>query len=534
MEMFFGLAGGLAIFIYGMLQMADGLQKAAGDRAKRLLEILTGVPVIGVLVGTLVTAVIQSSSATTVMVISFVNAGLMTLKQAVSVLFGANIGTTLTAQLISFNLSKAIFPILFIGFLLNFLGKKKQIKYIGQVLFGFGILFIGLGFMQSSMAPLKDYPWFVGAIQNLSTYPILGVIVGAVTTAVIQSSSATIAILIALASQGLITIEAAIPVLLGDNIGTCFTALIASIGSNLSAKRAAVSHLIFNLAGTIIVLIFMPLFLTLIMYISPSDIVARQIANAHTSFNVVNTLIFLPLINLYVKLITMLVPGVEEIKPKGPVYLDDRMLNNSSLALALATKEIIRMAEIAKDNLQLAMEVFYTGDEKTLDEVAKNEDIIDDLETSITQYLTKISQTGMVGALSKRHTGLLHAINDIERIGDHAENIAQLARIKINDQLPFSEFALEELKEMTKNTIEVFSTSIRALEEDNITLAHRTKELENEVDLMERELRKNHINRLNSGKCHAGSGVLFLDVISNLERIGDHSHNISEVVLGEF
>lgn len=277
MGIFFGFAGGLAIFIYGMLNMSDGLLKVAGDRAKRLLEILTGVPVIGVLVGVLVTSIIQSSSATTVMVISFVNTGLMTLRQAISVIMGANVGTTVTAQIISFKLSSLIFPMIFFGFLLYFLGKKKSVRYIGQTIFSLGILLLGLELMQEATSPLKDYPWFLGTIESLSVYPILGVLVGIFATAIIQSSSATIAIIIALATQGLITIEAAIPILLGCNIGTCVTALLASIGTNLSAKRTAAAHVIFNVVGTVIVLILMPIFIKLVMYIS-SDEVTRQVA----------------------------------------------------------------------------------------------------------------------------------------------------------------------------------------------------------------------------------------------------------------
>ncbi|MEW6623215.1 MAG: Na/Pi cotransporter family protein [Bacillota bacterium] len=534
MGIFFGFAGGLAIFIYAMQLMADGLQKTAGEKVRELLKVITGLPVIGVLVGVFVTSAIQSSSATTVMVISFVNAGLMNLKQAVSVLMGANIGTTVTAQLISFKLTDYIFPIIFIGFLIQFLYKKKNVKYIGQVIFSFGLLLLGLSLMQKGMAPLQHYPQFTDAITSFSRYPLLGVAVGIVTTALIQSSSATIAILIALASQGLIPIEAAIPVLLGDNIGTCITAVIASIGANLSAKRAAAAHVIFNVLGTVIVLLLMPLFLKFIMFISPEDVVARQIANAHTSFNVINTLIFLPLIQLFVKLIIKLVPGVEEVTPVGPIYLDERMLKTPTLALALATKEILRMAYLAKENVELAMKGFFNEDEQMLDKVLTNEEIIDELEKDISHYLSKISQKSMTVASSRRHTGLLHAINDIERVGDHAENIIQLARIKINEKLPFSEYALEELREMTGLTLNAYSTSLRALEEDNVTLADRTIELENQVDTMERELRRNHIKRLNSGLCHAGSGVVFLDIISNLERISDHSHNIAEVVLGEF
>lgn len=533
MQMFFGLVGGLAIFLYAMMSLSDGLQKTAGDKMRKLLEVLTGVPVVGAIMGAFVTAVIQSSSATTVMVISFINAGLMTFKQGFSVIIGANVGTTITAQLISFKLTDYIFPIIFIGFLIDLLSKKKNLKYIGQGVFSFGLLLLGLMIMQDAMAPLKDYPQFVGAIKNLSTYPALGVLVGIVTTALIQSSSATIAILIALASQGLISIEVAIPILLGDNIGTCMTAVIASIGATTSAKRAATAHIVFNVTGTIIVLILLPIFTKLIMYVSPPDEVARQIANAHTSFNILNALIFLPLINVFVKLVMKIFPGSEEVVPTGFAYLDKRMLQTPGLALTLATKELVRMANLAKINVSLSMEGFFKEDETILEQVIKNEKAIDGLEKEITNYLARISQVGMTSAISNRHTGLLHAINDIERVGDHAENISQLARIKIDERLPFSEFAIEELANMTKLSLETFTTAIQALEEDNIMFADKAIQLEHQVDNMERNLRKSHIGRLNSGSCHASSGVVFLDVISNLERISDHSQNIAQVVLGE-
>lgn len=533
MDLFFGLMGGLALFIYGMQTMGEGLQKAAGDRMKKILELLTGIPVIGVLVGAGVTALIQSSSATTVMTVGFVNAGLMTLKQAIGVVMGANIGTTITAQLIAFKLSHYIFPIIAVGFILFFLSKRKTYKYFGQVMLGFGILFLGLDIMKDAMAPLRDYPGFQEVMTTFGHYPLLGVAIGIVMTVLIQSSSATIGILIALASQGLIPLNSAIPILLGDNIGTCITAVLASIGTNLTARRAAVGHVLFNVCGTVIFLVFLPFFLAFVQAISPEGDIARQIANAHTSFNVINTMLFLPFISLFVKLITNLVPGREQVVAKGPIYLDDRMLNSPALALSLARKEIIRMARLAQKNVCDAMEGFFNKDKKLLDSVLDRENVIDDLEKEIYVYLAKIAQKGLTSSLARRHTGLMHVVNDIERVGDHAENIAQMAFSRIEDNLPFTEQALAELSNMKEVVSTAFANAIEALQNNDPEKAKFVIQEEKRIDIMVRDLRKSHINRLNCGKCFPGAGVVFLDIISNLERVGDHSNNIGQVVLGE-
>ncbi|GAW91549.1 Na/Pi cotransporter family protein [Calderihabitans maritimus] len=533
MKLVFTLLGGLALFIYGMQVMGDGLQKSAGNRMRSILEVLTSIPLVGVLVGTIVTAIIQSSSATTVMVVGFVNAGLMTLKQAVSVIMGANIGTTVTAQLIAFKLSHYIEPLIALGFAFYFFGRKRTHRYIGQVVLGFGILFLGLDIMKDAMAPLREYEGFRIFMANFGRYPLLGVAVGIVMTSLIQSSSATIGILIAMASQGLVSLEAAIPILLGDNIGTCITALLASIGTNLTARRAAFSHVLFNVTGTVIFLLFMPLFLKLVLIISPQDDIARQIANAHTSFNVLNTLLFLPIINIFVKGIIKLIPGEVETIPQGPVYLDPRMLKTPAIALSLATKEIIRMADIAYRNVADAMEGFFQEDAKLLNSVFEREKVIDQLDEAITAYLAQIAQRGMNPALSKRHTGLLHAVNDLERVGDHAVNIAQMAFNRIEDGLPFTEQALSELQEMSELVKDTLAQAIEALKHDNVSAAKQVLRQERKIDEMEKSLRLSHIGRLNCGKCYPGSGVVFLDIISNLERVGDHSHNIAQVVLEE-
>ncbi|MBO8167711.1 MAG: Na/Pi cotransporter family protein [Thermoanaerobacteraceae bacterium] len=531
MDLIFGLLGGLALFIYGMQNMGEGLQKSAGDKMRRILEILTSVPVVGVLVGTVVTAIIQSSSATTVMVVGFVNAGLMTLKQAVSVIMGANIGTTITAQLISFKLAHFIFPMVTAGFALNFFAKKRSIKYIGQVFLGFGILLLGMDIMKDAVAPLRDYPGFREFMTNFSDYPLLGLAVGIIMTVAIQSSSATIGILIAMASQGLIPLHGALPVLLGDNIGTCVTALLASIGTNLTAKRAALAHVVFNVVGSIIFLSGMKYFQMLVVYISPDDI-SRQIANAHASFNIINTMIFLPLTGLLVRTVQWILPGEVETQQPGAIYLDPRMLKTPAIAMSLATKEIIRMAELAKQNVVDAMEGFINKDEKKLKDVFDREKIIDNLEEAITAYLADISQKGLNPALSNRHTGLLHAVNDIERIGDHAENIAQMASSRIESNIPFTDKAIKELSEMGELVLNTYVTAIKAMKNEDENAAQKVVQLEKDIDIMEKKLRRSHMGRLNEGRCYPAAGVIFLDIISNLERVGDHSHNMANVVLG--
>jgi phosphate:Na+ symporter len=532
-ELIFGLLGGLALFLYGMDLMGEGLQKAAGNRMRRILEVLTGIPIIGVLVGALVTSIIQSSSATTVMTVGFVNAGLLTLKQAISVIMGANIGTTMTAQLIAFKLTKYILPIIALGFVFYFFSKKKSHKYFGQVILGFGILMFGMELMGDAMSPLEHFQGFKDFMTQFSNYPLMGVGVGIVMTMLIQSSSATIGILIALASSGLIPLEGAIPILLGDNIGTCITAVLASIGTNLAAKRTAIGHVFFNVFGSIIFITFLGFFIKFVHLISPVNDIARQIANAHTSFNVLNTIIFLPLINQFVNLILKLVPGEEKVITKGPIYLDNRTLASPTIALQLASKEIIRMAEMALQNVRDAMNCLFSKEDKDLKNVFDYEPVIDELEEDITAYLVRVSQEGLNPESSKFHTGLLHAANDIERIGDHAENIANITKQYIDAGLSFSEQAVDEMKTLYDLVEQSYSKTIKALQKDDQQLAREAMLIINKASQLEKQLRNSHIERLTAGTCIPASGVLFLDVLSNLKRVSDHAHNIAQVVLGE-
>lgn len=531
LQMLLALSGGLALFLYGMQCMADGLQKAAGDRMRRILEILTSVPILGVLVGAFVTALIQSSSATTVMVVGFVNAGLMNLTQAVGVIMGANIGTTVTAQIVAFKISEFILPIIAVGWAVNFFGKSKAVKYAGQVLFGFGILMLGMETMSDAMAPLSHNQTFINAMQSFQDHPLLALGVGLVFAALIQSSSAAIGVLIALSSQGLVTLEAALPILLGSNIGTCITTVLASLGANLAARRAALAHVLFNVVGSVIFLVILDQCAHLVRLFPGA--IERQIANAHTLFNVVNTIIFLPFVNQFVSLVVKIAPGKEEVLVRGSVYLDDRMLKTPAIALSLATKEVVRMANLAHQMVMEAMEAFLRQDENKVQWVYEQEDLIDELAEQVTIYLVQISQTEMTPALSKKYTGLLHSITDIERIGDHAENIAEMAKVRIDENLPFSDNALEEISSLSALVSETYLQAIHSLQHDSVEEAKKTLALEKQIDALEKELRRNHISRLNTGKCFPGSGVVYLDIMSNLERIGDHSNNISIAVLGE-
>lgn len=531
LEMILTLIGGLALFLYGMQNMSDGLRKAAGDKMRRILEALTTKTILGVLVGTFVTALIQSSSATTVMVIGFVNAGLMTLKQAIGVIMGANIGTTVTAQIIAFNISQFVLPIIAIGVGINFFGKGKASKYFGQILLGFGILMLGMGIMSDSMRPLAENRGFLELMKNLGHQPLLGLAIGIVFTAIMQSSSATIGILIALSTSGLLSIESALPILLGTNIGTCVTAVLASIGTSLTAKRAAAAHVFFNIIGSLVFLLFLNPFADLVKLLSNDT--ARQIANVHTLFNIINTVLFLPLVNQFASLITKIVPGQEEIVVQGPIYLDQRMLGTPAIGLSLASKEIVRMANIAYQMVMDAMESFVNKDEAKVQSVYEQENLVDELADQITTYLAKLAQTEMTPALSKKHTGLLHSVTDIERIGDHAENIAEMAIVRIQENLPFSEQALEELAGFNFLVEKTYMQAISALQHDSQDEARETQRLEKRIDVLEKELRRSHISRLNTGKCFPGSGVVFLDIISNLERVGDHANNIAVSVLGE-
>ncbi|MBM6860115.1 Na/Pi cotransporter family protein [Clostridium saudiense] len=525
-EIFTGIFGGLGLFLYGMKLMSDGLENAAGERLKGILEKVTTNRFVAVLVGAIVTSIIQSSSATTVMVVSFVNAGLMSLVQAVGVIMGANIGTTITAQMVSFKLDTVAPIFIGIGAILTLIAKKKRVKDISCIALGFGILFLGMGTMSAAMKPVAEMPAFSEFILVVGNNAILGLLTGLIMTAIVQSSSATTGILVALAATGTIDMKLAFPVILGCNIGTCVTALLASVGANRVAKKAALMHLFFNIFGAIIFFPFISQVKDLVEYISP-DNVARQVANAHTIFNVIVTIVIFPLAGYLVKLVNLILPGGLSEERNGAIYLDKQFLDTPIIASGQIIKETIRMAEFARDNFVLAMRAFLEGNQECIDKVYSNEEIINTIEKEITDYLIELSQHNLPEADSILISETYHTINDIERIGDHATNIVELASDKIAKKLEVSNEALSEIEEIYNTTLESLNLSITSYSNNELIQLKDIECIEEQIDTLEKKFRANNINRLNAKKCTASSGVIFFDLLSNLERIGDHANNIA-------
>ncbi len=524
--------GGLGLFLFGMNTMADGLEKVAGNRLKKMIESLTKNRVAGVFVGAVVSMIVQSSSATTVMVVGFVNAGLMTLPQAVGVIMGANIGTTITAQLIAFKLTDYAPLAVALGVAIWLGVKKKKAKMYSEILIGFGILFIGMDMMGDGLKPLAELPAFANFMVGLEN-PVMGMLAGLGLTTIVQSSSASIGLLQALAGQGLINMNIAFPILFGENIGTTTTAILSSIGANKTAKRAALMHFLFNLIGTVIFMTILRYPVEwLVTYLTPNDI-QRQIANAHTSFNVINVLIQLPFAMLLVKAVEKLIPGTDEETIESK-YLDKRIIETPSIALGQAAREAQRMGELVLENLEESKIVFLEDKVKNLDDIFDREKAINKIQREITEYLVTLSNASLSDEQHKDVNALLYIIGDIERVGDHIENIAELAQYKVDNDLSFTAQATEEVLEMYNLCENAFRSSLAAYKEVDETLARKVLRLEDEVDELEKLNRTKHIDRLNNGLCETGAGIIFLDAISNLERISDHSKNIAMYVLDKF
>ena len=532
MSIAISILGGLGLFLYGMNLMAQGLQNSAGNKLKRIIGLLTSNVIMGVVVGTVVTAIIQSSSATTVMVVGFVNAGLMTLNQAIGVIMGANIGTTVTAQLVSFKL-EGLAPIsLGIGIILYIFSKKTSIKNIAEILLGFGILFTGMEFMKDAVKPLAEYKGFTDALVSFGHRPVLGLLLGFAITGIVQSSSASMGMLIALAAQGLIPLTSALPILYGDNIGTCVTSLLSSIGASRNAKRAAIMHLLFNIIGSLLFLLVLNRPISYIVTrIDPTN-AARQIANAHTLFNLINVAILLPFSKYIVKLAMIVVPDKnDENNERSTKYLDERMLETPSIALGNTVKETLRMGDIAKACLSSSMSGFINKSDKDVKLALENEETINILQKSILNYLLSLSKTPLSDDMVEAVDDLFNTVNDIERVGDHSENIAELATIAISENLDLSDESVKEIKHMYDLVFENFSSSLRLIDEKNSFLANEILEREDEVNKIEKSIRVNHIYRLNNRNCGIDSGILYIDLISNLERISDHCANIAKRVI---
>ena len=534
MDIAIGIMGGLGLFLYGMNLMGDGLQKSAGSKLKRIIELLTSNVIMGVLVGMVVTMVIQSSSATTVMVVGFVNAGIMSLTQAIGVIMGANIGTTITAQLVSLDVDFLAPVALGIGIVIYMFSNKPKHKNIAEILIGFGILFTGMDFMKEAVKPLAGYQGFTDMLLSFGHHPILGVLMGFAITAIVQSSSASMGMLIALASQGLIPITAALPILYGENIGTCVTSLISSIGASRNARRAAIMHLTFNVLGSMIFMFILskPI-VAIVTAIDPTD-AARQIANAHTLFNILNVIVLLPFNKLIVKLALKLVPETkseQDDDDKVVKYIDDRMIETPSIALANIVKETLRMGEKSKESLNAAMDGIVDKSKEKIELSFKREKLINELQKSILNYLLKLSKASLNEDSRETVDALFNTVNDIERIGDHAENIAEIAKDIEDLEISFSDVGIGELKHMYNKVVSTYTYALEAMRTSNVELACKVIKMEEQVDMMEKSCRANHMNRLNSSSCSIESGVIYLDIISNLERVSDHAVNIAQQVI---
>ena len=547
LEVIFTFAGGLGLFLYGMNLMGDGLQKSAGNKLKRLLGYLTNNRLMAVLVGTVVTGIIQSSSATTVMVVGFVNAGIMNLGQAVGVIMGANIGTTVTAWLVSMSEWSAVlkpdfFAPLLVGIsaFVLMMSKDKKKKDIAEIVIGLGILFIGLQLMSDVIKPYaeSESSIFSEAFKVLGNNPLLGILVGAVVTAIIQSSSASVGILQTLAMAGVVNWNSAIFITLGQNIGTCITAILSSIGASKTAKRAAVIHLSFNVIGAVIFGIAMFIIFKVNTAFAASSINSVQISIFHTLFNVTNTILLFPLANWLVKLSGVFIDDSKDEEDNDELHitlrhLDDRILETPSFAVENAIKEVVHMGKITLDNAREAVEALLKNDNEKADKVLEVEKVIDEHQKLITEYLIKISNLSITEKQQFIVKNLFHTISNIERVGDHAENLADLAHEKVQNKIYFSDEAYLELKEICDKAINSFDFAIKSRETENMDYIKRVEELEDAVDDLKDSLRQKHIDRLSQGVCTSENGVIFIDALINLERISDHSLNIVNYVESE-
>ncbi len=524
--------GGLGLFLFGIQMLATGMQNAAGDRLRRILEVLTNNPIAGFFTGLLMTTLIQSSGATTVMVVGFANAGLINLSQGISVIIGANVGTTVTAQIISFKVQTIALPFIGLGGLIIFFSRRKQYRYLGEAILGAGLLFLGITTMSSGLSPLEKLPLFKSLLVQFGAFPLLGVLGGAVFTAILQSSSAFTGVIIAISMEGMITLDQAMPLILGSNIGTCVIAFIASAGTNLTARRAAVAHLLFNFIGVLLCLAVLTPFTDLVLKTASS--VTRQVANAHSIFNVANSILFIVVLPYFTRLVSHIVPGEEISIEIGPTYLDKRMLATPAAAIGGAKKELLRMAMIASEMIGDVLDIFVRNDLKKVAHVEQMEDLLDGMEKAINVFLAELSQSPLTEVQSKIIGSFMSAANDLERIGDHANNIMQLAELKVEDRLPFSEQALEELRQLYEQVDVMLKRAIQAFELESKQLARLVLVEDDQIDLMEKVLRRAHIERINTKRCFPASGVIYLDVLSNLERIADHATNIAQLIVEDF
>ncbi len=554
-QLIFGLLGGLGMFLFGMKIMSEGLQKIAGNKMRKILAALTNNRFIGALVGVAVTAIIQSSSATTVMVVGFVNTGLLTLIQAIGVVLGANVGTTITAQLIAFNVGQFALPAVGLGAGLKLFSKNKKYAYIGEIILGFGLLFLGLAALKHAFIPLKTSVEFQQLFLLVGDYRLLGVLIGALVTIIVQSSSATIGITLVLASSGLLTFEASVALILGENIGSTITTNIAAIGANLAAKRTAFSHFLFNVLGVLYILILMPVFMRLVTVMTPGDAdfviqtqaqassyaaqigdkpyMARHIANAHTLFNVINTLIFLPLIGFLAKISTLVIRGRDDHENLQVKFIDDRVLNTPPVAIGQARRETKRMGQIVLEMVEETSLFLEDGHYKRISTLKQKEQLANVLQREILDFLVKLSQRAISAETSESLGSLMEIVNNLERIGDHCEDIWMLGLQKYDEKIVFSHLGENEVGQISDTTCEFLQFVFNALESEDRTISAKAIEYEDAIAALEDSLRKNHVKRLHTGECAVQPGLVFIDILHNYEKIGHLTYNISEAITGE-
>ena len=535
-EILFHFLGGLGLFLYSIKTMGDGLQQAAGDRLRFYIDKYTSNPFLGVLVGIVVTALIQSSTGVTVITVGLVSASLLTLRQAIGIIMGANIGTTVTSFIIGFKLGEYALPLIFLGTMFLFFTKNRTANNIGRILFGVGGIFYALNLISAGMSPLKDLPQFKEYMVTLGQNPILGVVAGAVITVLIQASSATIGILQGLYAGGFLDLKGSLPVLFGDNIGTTLTVIIAAAGANVSAKRVAATHVTFNVLGTILCLILLGPFTSMIEYfqallhLSPE----MTIAFSHGAFNVSNTIVQFPFIGALAYFVTKLIPGEDEVVKYEALYLDEQLIKQApSIALGNAKKELLHLGNYASKAFDLSYNYIINKDEKLAEKGHKTEEAINTIDEKLTRYLISLSSESLSQKESEILTNILDSSRDLERIGDHAEGLINLTDYLQRKNIQFSEAALEELTEIYHATTEFIKDALDSVENNDIEKAQSLVERHKEINNMERILRKTHIKRLNKGECSTQAGVNFIDIISHYTRVSDHAMNLAEKVIAE-
>ena len=535
-EILFHFLGGLGLFLYSIKTMGDGLQQAAGDRLRYYIDKYTSNPFLGVLVGIVVTALIQSSTGVTVITVGLVSASLLTLRQAIGIIMGANIGTTVTSFIIGFKLGEYALPLIFLGTMFLFFTKNRTANNIGRILFGVGGIFYALNLISAGMSPLKDLPQFKEYMVTLGQNPILGVVAGAVITVLIQASSATIGILQGLYAGGFLDLKGALPVLFGDNIGTTLTVIIAAAGANVSAKRVAATHVTFNVLGTILCLILLGPFTAMIEYfqallhLSPE----MTIAFSHGAFNVSNTIVQFPFIGALAYFVTKLIPGEDEVVKYEPLYLDEQLIKQApSIALGNAKKELLHLGNYAVKAFDLSYDYIINSNEKVAEKGHKTEEAINTIDEKLTRYLISLSSEALSQKESEVLTNILDSSRDLERIGDHAEALINLNDYLQRKNVQFSNSALEELEEIYRQTSDFVKDALESVENNDLQKAQALIERHEAINKMERVLRKTHIKRLNNGECSTQAGVNFIDIISHYTRVSDHAMNLAEKVLAE-